>query len=70
MNDEPPSPCNRVCRIDPHSGWCVGCGRTLDEIAGWPDFGAERKRAVLAQLALRGFAQDTATRPGDDRSPS
>ena len=30
-----PSPCTDVCRIDPVSGWCEGCLRTLDEIAAW-----------------------------------
>ncbi len=29
------SPCNSICRIDPASGWCVGCQRTIDEIARW-----------------------------------
>ncbi|TSE29802.1 DUF1289 domain-containing protein [Tepidimonas charontis] len=30
-----PSPCVGVCRIDPATGWCAGCWRTLDEIAAW-----------------------------------
>jgi predicted Fe-S protein YdhL (DUF1289 family) len=30
-----PSPCISVCRTDPDSGCCVGCHRTLDEIARW-----------------------------------
>ncbi|MGA1318970.1 MAG: DUF1289 domain-containing protein, partial [Rubrivivax sp.] len=28
-----PSPCINVCRIEPASGWCEGCARTLEEIA-------------------------------------
>ena len=29
------SPCNGVCRMDDATGLCVGCGRTLSEIADW-----------------------------------
>ena len=27
------SPCIDLCRVDPGSGWCLGCARTNDEIA-------------------------------------
>jgi len=30
-----PSPCIKVCRIDPKTMLCSGCGRTLDEIQRW-----------------------------------
>lgn len=30
-----PSPCIDVCRMHAPTGWCEGCGRTLDEIAAW-----------------------------------
>jgi hypothetical protein len=55
--DDVPSPCINVCTIDPDTGWCQGCYRTLDEIAGWPEFSAEEKRAVLARLPARCEAQ-------------
>ncbi|HET8830586.1 MAG TPA: DUF1289 domain-containing protein, partial [Casimicrobiaceae bacterium] len=29
------SPCISVCRIDDATALCVGCLRTLDEIAAW-----------------------------------
>jgi predicted Fe-S protein YdhL (DUF1289 family) len=29
------SPCNQICLMDPASGCCRGCGRTLGEISGW-----------------------------------
>ena len=31
------SPCIAVCRLDPRTRLCVGCGRSIDEIARWPD---------------------------------
>lgn len=48
-----PSPCTRVCAIDPVTGFCVGCLRTLGEIAEWGMLDDEGKRAVWAQLAVR-----------------
>jgi hypothetical protein len=52
-----PSPCINVCTIDPNTGWCLGCYRSLHEIAGWLDFSTAEKRAVLARLAARRAAQ-------------
>jgi hypothetical protein len=51
--DEPPSPCIKVCRIDPASGRCVGCLRTGEEIGAWPLLDAAAKRALLQALARR-----------------
>jgi hypothetical protein len=56
-----PSPCTSVCRIDPATGLCEGCLRTLDEIAGWSAFDDDRKRHVWSELARR-RAGDTAAR--------
>ena len=49
-----PSPCINVCRIDPGSGLCTGCRRTLDEIAAWSRLDDAGKRIVWAQLPARG----------------
>ena len=48
-----PSPCKDVCLMNEKSGYCRGCWRTLAEIAGWGDFSAERKAAILRELAAR-----------------
>ncbi|WP_082992739.1 DUF1289 domain-containing protein [Erythrobacter sp. QSSC1-22B] len=47
------SPCNQICQIDRPTGFCTGCGRTLDEIAEWPKASRERKLRILAELAHR-----------------
>jgi predicted Fe-S protein YdhL (DUF1289 family) len=47
------SPCISICRLDPATGYCEGCFRTLDEIAGWGTYPDERKLAVLAALEVR-----------------
>ena len=47
------SPCTGVCSIDAASGWCIGCGRTLDEIARWGATDDADRDRVMAQLAER-----------------
>ncbi|MCY0095538.1 DUF1289 domain-containing protein [Hoeflea ulvae] len=47
------SPCILVCSMDLASGYCFGCGRTRDEIAGWIDFTPEARRQVMAELPAR-----------------
>lgn len=50
---EPPSPCNRICRIDEASGWCIGCRRTIEEIKDWPMLSAKGKAELLSRLEAR-----------------
>lgn len=45
-----PSPCIKQCRLDDAGQTCLGCRRTLDEIAGWSHFGEAEKQAVWARL--------------------
>jgi uncharacterized protein len=52
-NSSPPSPCINVCRMDPVSGLCEGCLRTLDEIAQWSTASESRKQAIWQQLQQR-----------------
>lgn len=54
------SPCNKVCVMDPESGLCRGCQRTLDEIARWSRMSEAEQRAVLEALAARREAQTCA----------
>jgi predicted Fe-S protein YdhL (DUF1289 family) len=53
LQPEVDSPCVNVCRMDPVSGYCEGCRRSLEEIACWSAYSAAEKRAVLAQLPAR-----------------
>jgi uncharacterized protein len=48
-----PSPCVKVCELDPVTRICRGCLRTIDEIADWVEFGDEEKRAVLERIERR-----------------
>jgi uncharacterized protein len=56
MLDDPTSPCTGLCQIDAAAGWCLGCRRTLDEIAAWSSAPPAVKRVVLARLAERACA--------------
>ena len=47
------SPCILVCSIDDKTGYCFGCGRTRDEIAGWTGYTSERRRAIMTELPAR-----------------
>ena len=47
------SPCIKVCTIHPETRLCLGCARTLDEIARWSRMTAEERKAVLAELPGR-----------------
>lgn len=49
----PDSPCDGTCRIDQVTGWCLGCKRTLNEIADWPMLRPPEKHAILRQLKER-----------------
>jgi len=47
------SPCTKVCTIDPQSGLCRGCGRTLGEIAQWMSLGERERECIMAELPRR-----------------
>lgn len=45
------SPCVGVCQINAKTKFCLGCFRTLREVAHWSRYDDDQKREVL--LALR-----------------
>jgi len=47
------TPCVNICLLDVETGLCVGCGRTIDEIARWSAMSDRERRAVMAQLQAR-----------------
>jgi predicted Fe-S protein YdhL (DUF1289 family) len=56
MSGPPPpiaTPCVKVCVVDGESGLCLGCFRTLAEVAGWTGFSADEREAVMADLPGR-----------------
>jgi len=47
------SPCVNVCQMDPRRGLCLGCARTLDEIARWAQMSDAERERVMAELPQR-----------------
>jgi uncharacterized protein len=47
------TPCVKLCVVDPDSGYCIGCGRSRSEIAGWIAMSPAERRDVMAELDAR-----------------
>ena len=47
------SPCVKVCVMDPERDACIGCARTLEEIALWGKMSEEQRDAVMRELPER-----------------
>ena len=47
------SPCVLICSIDQRTGYCFGCGRTRDEIAGWIQMSDTERETIMAGLKER-----------------
>lgn len=49
----PASPCINICKMSADTGWCEGCQRNINEIAGWSQASAAERRRILAAVADR-----------------
>lgn len=47
------TPCVQVCVVDGASSLCLGCYRTLSEIAGWSAMTDAERAAIMAELPER-----------------
>jgi uncharacterized protein len=47
------TPCEKICVLDPPSGLCRGCGRTLTEIERWTALSSGERARVMAELPGR-----------------
>jgi predicted Fe-S protein YdhL (DUF1289 family) len=47
------SPCIKVCQMDPARGVCIGCCRTLEEIARWGLMSDGERESVMSGLGER-----------------
>ena len=51
--DEVQSPCVKLCVIHPEERLCVGCLRSIDEIATWSRLTPQERMDILADLQNR-----------------
>lgn len=47
------SPCIKICVIHPEERICVGCYRSIEEIATWSRLTPAERRAIMADLPAR-----------------
>jgi predicted Fe-S protein YdhL (DUF1289 family) len=47
------TPCVNICLLDQETGTCIGCGRTIAEIAQWAAMSNAEGRAIVAALPAR-----------------
>lgn len=47
------SPCVKLCAIHPEERICVGCYRSIEEIATWSRMTPRERRAVMEDLPAR-----------------
>jgi uncharacterized protein len=47
------SPCVKICAMDPATGLCSGCGRSLEEIGAWLNLSDEERRRIMNALPER-----------------
>jgi len=44
------SPCKNVCKLDPNTGLCLGCRRTIDEINNW-NLKDDKEKIIITKKA-------------------
>jgi uncharacterized protein len=53
MESEVKSPCISVCAMDEPTGLCLGCYRTIEEIAQWWDLDTNSQQKIMDQVNQR-----------------
>ena len=51
------SPCVQICTLDDNKV-CMGCGRTVFEIANWVRMSVEERHAIMRRLEKRATDDD------------
>ncbi|EEW26082.1 protein of unknown function DUF1289 [Rhodobacter ferrooxidans] len=51
--DEVQSPCVKICVIHPTEHLCIGCLRSMAEIASWSQLTPARRAEIIAELPAR-----------------
>ncbi len=45
--------CISICAMDPVTGWCLGCGRSREEIDDWKTFSSDKQQSIAEALPGR-----------------
>ncbi|MBU3725603.1 MAG: DUF1289 domain-containing protein [Burkholderiaceae bacterium] len=60
------SPCISVCKISQATGLCLGCYRSLDEIAAWSEMNDAQRKGIMDQLSARALGTSELQRPAPE----
>jgi predicted Fe-S protein YdhL (DUF1289 family) len=55
------TPCNKICTLDAAARHCLGCGRSVDEIARWSTMSVAERARIMRELPARLAARQNAT---------
>jgi len=44
------SPCKKICELDPNTGLCLGCKRSIDEIYNW-NLKDDKEKIIITKKA-------------------
>jgi predicted Fe-S protein YdhL (DUF1289 family) len=55
------TPCNKICTLDAAARHCLGCGRSVDEIARWSTMSEAERARIMRELPARLAARQNAT---------
>ena len=58
------TPCVGICSLDSDTRMCVGCGRTIEEIAVWATLSDGERRRIMAILPARLSAAGLSSKSG------
>lgn len=53
------TPCINVCKMADER--CIGCGRSLEQIAAWAGMDEAERRAAMERLRAEGYPRSQAT---------
>ncbi|MCB1166498.1 MAG: DUF1289 domain-containing protein [Leptospiraceae bacterium] len=53
MKGRATSPCRKICQLDANRSHCIGCLRTIEEIASWSRYDESTRLAIMRELQGR-----------------
>ena len=44
------SPCIEVCKMDIENNYCLGCGRSINQLTNWTNYTEKEKNEIINNL--------------------
>jgi hypothetical protein len=52
-NEQAASPCEKICKLDPTTEFCIVCGRTTEHIQNWTIYTDEKRSQIMKDLKAK-----------------